>query len=63
MMPDNPRRTTIVLGPDDTVELVREPCDCPAGTVCPPDGLFAEACPRRPHDDAELRRINERAEP
>lgn len=56
-MPDTPRRT-ITLGPDDEVELIREPCGCPEGEVCPDGGLFAEACPRRPHDDAALRRIN-----
>lgn len=50
-MPDSPPRTTITLAPGDTVDLIREPCGCPEGQVCPPDGAFAFACPRRPHGD------------
>ena len=45
----SPVRTTINLAPGETVELIREPCDCPEGQVCGPDSLFAQACPRRPN--------------
>ena len=45
----SPVHTTIVLQPGETVELIREPCDCPEGHVCPEGGLFASACPRRPN--------------
>lgn len=49
-MPDiSPVRTTITLAPGETVELVREPCDCPEGEVCPDGSFFADACPRRPN--------------
>lgn len=47
-MPEiSPVRTTIVLAPGETVELIREQCDCPQGDVCPDNSLFAGACPRR----------------
>ena len=54
----SPVRTTITLAPGETVELIREPCDCPEGQVCPDDSLYAQACPRRPHDDAALMLLN-----
>ncbi|MGI3900519.1 MAG: hypothetical protein ACRYGP_28380 [Janthinobacterium lividum] len=60
-MPEiSPVRTTITLAPGETVELIREPCDCPEGQVCAPESLFAQACPRRSHDDAALALLNRR---
>jgi hypothetical protein len=49
MVDISPIRTTISLAPGETVELIREQCDCPKGDVCPDGSLFADACPRRPN--------------
>lgn len=53
-MPE-PTHTTLDLPRGWDVEIVRAPCACPAGRVCPADGPFASACPRRRHpEDARL---------
>ncbi len=44
---DEPRHVEIDIPADEDVEIVYDDCGCPKGAICPDDGLFAEACPRR----------------
>ncbi len=41
-------RRIIEVPPDTDVEIDLEPCQCPAGHVCPDADPFAAECPRRP---------------